>query len=156
MTTGDYTSEQLAIQAASCELPGFTADDAVELGLLATQKARASAKPIIIEVHRLGRLAYRAVLTGSLPDSDDWIERKARVVERFAASTMAVRVRFEERGTTFNEATGLSEADYAAHGGGFPIVVPSVGIVGAIYASGLPQVDDHEFLVECLQEFAAR
>jgi uncharacterized protein (UPF0303 family) len=154
-TTGGYSSVGLAAQAVTCELDGFSADDAVELGLLATARARASSSPIIIEVHHLGRTAFRAALPGSLPDSDDWIARKARVVQRFGASTMAVRVKYEERGTTFADATGLPESDYAAHGGGFPIVVTGVGIVGAVYASGLPQVDDHEFVVGCLIAFKA-
>ena len=61
-------------------------------------------------------------------------------------------MRYEERGTTFNEATGLSELDYAAHGGGMPVIVAGVGVVGGFYASGLPQVEDHEFLVACLRE----
>lgn len=152
-TTGGYSSESLAAQAAACEFDAFSLDDAVSLGLLALQRAREAGKPIIIEVRHLGRLAFRAALPGSLPESDDWIARKARVVERYLASTMAVRVRYEERGTTFNEATGLSENEYAAHGGGFPIVVTGVGMVGAIYASGLPQVEDHEFLVACLREY---
>jgi uncharacterized protein (UPF0303 family) len=154
-TTGGYTSEQLAAQAAACELSSFSIDDAVELGLQATATARQASKPILIEVRHLGRLAFRVALPGSLPDSDDWIARKRRVVERYEASTMAVRVKHEEQGRDFNEATGLPLQEYAAHGGGFPIVVIGVGIVGAIYASGLPQVDDHEFLVTCLSAFKA-
>ncbi len=153
-TTGGYTSEQLAAQARACELTRFTIDDAVHLGLLATERATAEALPLVIEVHHLGRLAYRVTLPGSRAESDDWIQRKARVVSRFEASTLAVRVKYEERGTSFNESTGLSELEYAAHGGGFPIVVTAVGIVGGFYASGLPQVDDHEFLVGCLTAFA--
>jgi uncharacterized protein (UPF0303 family) len=154
-TTGGYTSGQLAAQATSCDLSSFSLDDAVELGLLATALAREASKPILLEVRHLGRLAFRVALPGSLPDSDDWITRKRRVVERFEASTMAVRVKHEEQGRDFNEATGLPLQEYAAHGGGFPIVVTGVGIVGAIYASGLPQVDDHEFLVSCLGAFKA-
>lgn len=154
-TTGGYTSESLAEQAADVELPSFALAEAVALGLLATERAVAESLPIVIEVHHVGRLAYRAALPGSLPDSDDWIARKKRVVERFEASTMAVRVRYEEASTTFTEATGLSELAFAAHGGGFPIAVAGVGIVGAIYASGLPQVDDHEFVVACLRELKA-
>ncbi len=149
-TTGGYTSDYLAEQAARVTLATFDLGAAVELGRRATQRAMAEGLPIVIEVHHLGRLAYRAALPGSVPDSDAWIARKARVVERFEASTMAIRVRFEERDTSFTEATGLSELEYAAHGGGFPISVSGVGIVGAIYASGLPQVDDHEFVVACL------
>jgi uncharacterized protein (UPF0303 family) len=154
-TTGGYSSEQLAAQARDCELVRFTIDDAVHLGLLATERATAASLPIVIEVRHLGRLAYRVALPGSLPDSDDWIQRKTRVVERYQQSTMAVRVRHEEKGTTFTEATGLSELEFAAHGGGFPVVVAGVGVVGGFYASGLPQVDDHEFLVTCLVAFKA-
>ena len=155
-TTGGYSSDQLADQAAACEFDQFALGDAVALGLLATQRAREAGKPIVIEVRHLGRVAYRASLPGSLPDSDDWIARKARVVRRFGASTLAVRVRYEEKGTTFAEATGLSEAEYAPHGGGFPITVTGVGIVGEFYASGLPQVQDHEFLVACLRSLPSR
>ncbi|MBK9738515.1 MAG: heme-degrading domain-containing protein [Actinobacteria bacterium] len=155
-TTGGYSSDQLADQAAACEFDRFALGDAVALGLLATQRAREAGKPIVIEVRHLGRVAYRASLPGSLPDSDDWIARKARVVERFRASTMAVRVSYEEKGTSFVAATGLPESEYAAHGGGFPIVVKGVGVVGGFYASGLPQVEDHEFLVACLTEYASR
>jgi uncharacterized protein (UPF0303 family) len=35
------------------------------------------------------------------------------------------------------------------------VVVTGVGVVGGFYASGLPQVQDHEFLVSCLSDFAA-
>jgi uncharacterized protein (UPF0303 family) len=150
-TTGGLTSTHLAAQAADLVLPRFDAADALMLGTLATDRAVADRLPIVIEVWHLGRLAYRAVLPGASVDSDDWIARKRRVVERFGTSTMAMRVRYEEKGTTFTDATGLSELEYAAHGGGVPIVVAGVGIVGGCYASGLPQVDDHAFLVGCLE-----
>lgn len=149
-TTGGFTSEGLAEQAAALVLPRFGAAEALLLGRLATDRALSAGLPIVIEVWRLGRLTYRAVLPGGPVDSDAWIARKRAVVERFEKSTMAVRVTYEEQGTTFAAATGLSEQEYAAHGGGHPIVVEAVGIVGGIYASGLPQIDDHEFLVACL------
>ncbi len=155
MTTGGYTTESLAAQAASVEFDTFSLASAVALGQLATARAQADGLAIVLEVHHVGRLAFRAALPGSLPDSDDWIARKARVVERFRTSTMAVRVKYEERGTTFEKATGLPESEYAAHGGGFPVVVTGVGVVGAMYASGLPQEEDHEFIVACLREFKA-
>ena len=75
------------------------------------------------------------------------------MVERFGISTLAARVQYEEQDTTFAEATGLCEDEYAAHGGGYPILVFGIGVVGGVYASGLPQVEDHEFLVACLTTF---
>ena len=152
MTTGDYTSADLDAELTSLELASFSPAEAVALGLLATDRAITENLAIVIEVHHLGRLAYRAVLPGALPDSDDWIARKRRVVERYHRSTLATKVKYEERGTTFHEATGLSELEYASHGGGMPIIVSGVGVVGGFYASGLPEVDDHRFLVTCLRE----
>jgi uncharacterized protein (UPF0303 family) len=151
-TTGGYTSADLEAELAELELASFSPAEAVALGLLATDRAINEQLAIIIEVHHLGRLAYRAALPGSIPDSDDWIERKRRVVERYHRSTLATKVKYEERGTTFNEATGLSELEYAAHGGGMPVFVAGVGAVGGFYASGLPEVEDHRFLVSCLRD----
>jgi uncharacterized protein (UPF0303 family) len=151
-TTGGYTSEGLAAQLVELELATFSPAEAVALGLLATDRAITEQLAIIIEVHHLGRLVYRAALPGSIPDSDDWIERKRRTVERYQRSTLATKVKYEERGTTFNESTGLSELEYAAHGGGMPVLVSGVGVVGGFYASGLPEVEDHEFLVSCLRD----
>jgi len=155
MTTGDYTSEFLATELAELELTSFSAAEAVALGLLATDRAIEGNLPIIIEVHHLGRLAYRAALPGSIPDSDDWLVRKRRTVDRYQRSTLATKVKYEERGTDFNTSTGLSELEYAAHGGGIPIIVRHVGVVGGFYASGLPEVEDHQFLVACLRDLRA-
>ena len=154
-TTGGYTSDALATELAELELPTFSAAEAVALGLLATDRAITQQLAIVVEVHHLGRLVYRAALPGSIPDSDDWIVRKRRTVERYQRSTLATKVKYEERGTTFNESTGLSELEYAAHGGGMPIIVTGVGVVGGFYASGLPEVEDHRFLVACLRDLRA-
>jgi uncharacterized protein (UPF0303 family) len=151
-TTGGYTSDQLAAELAELELPSFSPAEAVALGLLATDRAITQQLAIIIEVYHLGRLAYRAALPGSIPDSDDWLARKRRTVERYQRSTLATKVKYEERGTTFNESTGLSELEYAAHGGGMPVFVAGVGMAGGFYASGLPEVEDHRFLVACLRD----
>ncbi len=151
-TTGGYTSEQLAAEQSELELATFSPAEAVALGLLATDRAITQQLAIIIEVYHLGRLAYRAALPGSIPDSDDWLARKRRTVERYERSTLATKVKYQERGTTFNESTGLSELEYAAHGGGMPVFVGGVGVVGGFYASGLPEVEDHQFLVACLRD----
>jgi uncharacterized protein (UPF0303 family) len=45
---------------------------------------------------------------------------------------------------------GLSLADYATHGGSFPLAVKGAGVVGSVTVSGLPQRADHELAVEAL------
>ena len=48
-----------------------------------------------------------------------------------------------QAGTTFEEQMRLDPDEYAAHGGGFPITVRGVGVVGVVTVSGLPQLEDH-------------
>ena len=45
---------------------------------------------------------------------------------------------------------GMDEADYAAIGGGFPIIVAGTGVVGAVACSGLPHEMDHQLLVDAI------
>ena len=53
---------------------------------------------------------------------------------------------------TFKPGTGLSASDYVLAGGGFPITVKGVGVVGGIGVSGLPEREDHAVIVEALCE----
>lgn len=39
----------------------------------------------------------------------------------------------------------------AAHGGGFPLTLEGLGCIGAITVSGLPQVEDHDLIVDALE-----
>jgi len=49
----------------------------------------------------------------------------------------------------------LSPADYAAHGGGFPLVTLDSGVIGCVTVSGLPQVMDHLVVVHALHSLPA-
>ena len=51
---------------------------------------------------------------------------------------------------TLLESQGLPVADYATHGGSFPLAVAGAGVVGSVTVSGLPQRADHELVVEAL------
>ena len=88
-----------------------------------------------------------------MPDNDRWIERKVRVVDRFHASSYLVGRGFAVRGEALDEAFGVNPADYAAHGGAFPIRIRDVGVVGTITVSGLPQAEDHALVVEAIELF---
>lgn len=154
-TTGDRAPDQVLEQETRLRLPSLSEQDAIDIGLLALGLARDRALPVTIEVRRVGRAVFRAAMPGTSPDNDDWIARKARVVERFGRSTLYERVRHEAAGTTFTAKTGLPESEYAAHGGGFPLTVTGTGVVGVLLVSGLPQLDDHDLCVEVLERHLA-
>ena len=149
-TTGGFTPEELLEQERLLELPSFDRGDAVDLGLLMVELARSRSLPVVIEIRDRAQVLFRAALPGSSVDNDGWVARKTRVVEELGHSTLYERVRHEALGTTFEEATGLPEATHAAHGGGFPLVVVGEGRVGVVVVSGLPQVQDHELVIEGL------
>jgi uncharacterized protein (UPF0303 family) len=56
----------------------------------------------------------------------------------------------ERDGETMEARHGLGLADYAAHGGGFPLWVRGVGCVGSVIVSGMPQRDDHHVAVAAI------
>ena len=104
-----------------------------------------------IDISRNSHTLFHVALPGATPDNDSWIARKQRVVQRFGHSTLYMRQVFVERGTTFEEALGLDPQRYAAHGGGFPVIVRAVGPVGVVVVSGLPQLEDHRMVVAALR-----
>jgi uncharacterized protein (UPF0303 family) len=142
---------ELAAEEDELQFSSFTDDDAWELGAALRELARRQGAPVAIDITRNSHQLFHAVLPGATPDNEAWIERKQRVVHRFGHSTLYVRQSFVERGTTFEEQSGLDPQLYAAHGGGFPIQVRSVGPVGVLVVSGLPQLEDHRLIVTALR-----
>jgi uncharacterized protein (UPF0303 family) len=108
---------------------------------------------VAIDVTRNGQQLFHAALPGATADDHDWIQRKVRVVLRCGHSSLAVGQLWRERGTTFEDVTGVDRRLYAAAGGCVPVVVRSVGPVGTVAVSGLPQLDDHRLVVSTIRAF---
>jgi uncharacterized protein (UPF0303 family) len=142
-------------EEARLVLPSLSEIDAIAIGRLLLARADERSLPVTVEVRRGTRVLFRAARPGTSPDNDAWLAGKAAVVERFGHSTWYVRARYLAEGTTFEAATGLPFPAYAAHGGGFPLVVAGTGPVGIALVSGLPQADDHALIVECLEAYLA-
>jgi uncharacterized protein (UPF0303 family) len=151
MTDAEPTLAHLAGEEEELQFTTFSAEDAWELGAALVAEGRRSALPVAIDISRNRHQLFHAALAGATPDNDAWIRRKTRVVNRFGHSTLYMRQASRERGTTFEEQYGLDPLRYAAHGGGFPILVRGVGPVGVVVVSGLPQLEDHRMVVAALR-----
>ncbi len=147
---------ELAAEEEELQFDSFTNDDAWDLGAALVAAARRDGAPVAVDVSRHGHQLFHASLPGTSPDNDSWIQRKTRVVQRFGHSSLHVRQASIERGTTFEAEFGLDPALYAAHGGAFPVVVRSVGPVGAVVVSGLPQLEDHRTVVAAIRAHLGR
>jgi len=144
--------ERLALQEERLQFEHFDAQTAWELGSRMRQCAVERGFKIAIEVRQLGFPLFFTALPGTSPDNPDWIRRKRNVVERFHRSSYAIALDTQKRGTTLPERYGVSLEDFVLSGGGFPIRVRGVGVVGVAVVSGLAQRDDHGFVVEMLAQ----
>jgi uncharacterized protein (UPF0303 family) len=147
---------ELEAQEERLRFTRFDNDDAWTLGSLLVRLGKERGLPITIDIRRHGHQLFHAALPGTAPDNDRWIERKIRVVERLNASSFLVGRRMAAKGQAMDAAYGVDPADFATHGGAFPIRVVDVGVVGVVTVSGLPQADDHALVVEALGMFLER
>ena len=155
-TTGGFTSSQLISEEQILTLPSLDLAGALEIGEIAKSRGMARNLPIALEVRLGDWIIYHASLSGSKPENDWWMSRKARVVILKHHSTMYERVSAEERGVDWHKENNLLDETHAIHGGGLPLITKNEGFVGVLLISGLPQVEDHLLGVDVLTEFLAR
>jgi uncharacterized protein (UPF0303 family) len=129
----------IARQEAELRFSTFDYDTAWHLGQTLRDLALSRNQGIVVDIRRFGQphqqLFYTA-LAGTTPDSQ--------------RPSYAIGLLLEQQGRQFAERYSLPDADYAAHGGCFPIHVSGAGIIGAVTISGLSQRDDHNLAVEAI------
>jgi uncharacterized protein (UPF0303 family) len=131
----------------------FDYERAWELGSAMRASALDAQLPIAISIRRNGQRLFHAALPGSSADNDAWLERKCAVVDRYGHSSYYVGCQFRAAGGSFDVDSRLDVAHFAAHGGAFPLIVASAGCIGTVAVSGLPQRDDHNFVVAALEAY---
>ena len=142
----------LEAQEERLRFAAFDAEVAWQLGAQMRNRLVARNAGGSVEIEIAGQLLFACATVGATPGQANWIRRKRNTVHHFARCTYAVGRKLELDGGTLASRHGLSEADYVAHGGGFPIVLVGTGMVGSAILSGLPQRDDHNLVVEALAE----
>jgi uncharacterized protein (UPF0303 family) len=133
--------------------PHFNHQTAWDLGSAMRTQALADNLPIVISIRRNGQRLFHAALPGSAADNDFWIDRKSAVVDRYGHSSYYVGCKFRASGGNFDIDARLDVNLFAAHGGAFPMMIRGAGPIGVIAVSGLPQVEDHRFVVTALERF---
>ena len=142
--------ERVGLQERELRLPRLDAQIAWELGVRLRTMAVERGLAVVIDVRRFGQPLFYAALEGTTPDNVEWVRRKNNVVARFHCSSYAVGLRLKAKDETLEGQQGMPLADYAVHGGAFPLCVAEAGVVGSVTVSGLPQRADHELVVEAL------
>ena len=152
-TEDEMTIEQdlndIETQEAALRFDAFDLKAAFSLGKRLVKMATERDLGVAIDVTLHSMPAFYAALPGSTPDNANWIRRKRNMTLRYFRSSYACGLMLKKAGKTVAD-NGLSEVDFAPHGGSYPILVKDTGCIGAVTVSGLPQREDHNLVVEAL------
>ena len=131
----------------------FSPDDAWSLGNRVRETAVTLGAGVAIDISLRDRVLFHAVLPGTSTDNAEWIRRKRNTTLRLWHSSYLVGRRLALAGREQVEAHNLSHADFAVHGGSFPLFVAELGCVGAVTVSGVPQRTDHAIVTDAIASF---
>ena len=134
----------------------FNETTAWQLGTQMAEHAMRENLPITIDIARGQQQLFHYSMPGTAADNDEWVKRKVKLVNRFGHSSFYMGQSLKHKGKTIEQSYLISESEFAAHGGCFPIIVKGTGMVGTITVSGLPQEEDHKLVVDSIRAFIAK
>ena len=147
---------QIARQEEALRFAQFSEADAWALGSLMRSRAEERKLPFVIDIRIGNRPLFYTALPGTTPENPDWVRRKVNTVLRFHKSSYRVGREHDLQGRKLDASRGMDPIDFAPAGGGFPIHLIGTGVVGALTVSGVPQREDHGFVVEMLCQFLGK
>ena len=146
----------LLLQEQELQFTNFNESTAWQIGTQMVEHAMRENLPITIDITHGQQQLFHASMPGTAADNDEWVKRKVRLVNRFGHSSFYMGQLLKHKGKTIEQSYLISESEFAAHGGCFPIIVKGTGMVGTITVSGLPQEEDHKLVVESIRAFLAK
>ena len=99
-----------------------------------------------------GYTVFQYAGDGTNLHDENWLRRKFNTVKTLEKSSLYTYMLLRKNEETM-ENLFLDEKEYACCGGGFPVRVEEVGVIGAILVSGLDHVSDHDFIVKCVSRY---
>jgi uncharacterized protein (UPF0303 family) len=152
----EYLSELLSeVQKQEDDIifDSFTSEDALYIGNQLARVAKLQNKKIAINITVNRRQLFHFSHDGASPDNDSWLQRKENIVYRFFKSSYHLSLLMRNKKENFFQKYGVSEHEFAAAGGSFPVTIRGAGVIGAITVSGLSQEEDHGLVVNVIQEY---
>ncbi|MET0937187.1 MAG: heme-degrading domain-containing protein [Luteibacter sp.] len=150
------TLEALAAEEGELQFDAFSLDDAWTIGNALREGALARGGAVAIEIALRDRPLFYTTTPGADTSNGHWIRRKRNTVLALGTSTLVVGMKLAKAGQSLEERYGLSPARHASDGGGFPLRLRSLGVIGAISVSGMPSLDDHRLVTDVLRTFLRR
>jgi len=148
--------DELKREEEELQFDSFTNETALQIGLGLIDQAKLENKSITIDIRKGEQQLFHYAFPGTSADNDDWVMRKARVVNRFGVSSYRMEIELRAAGTTLAERYSLSPSLYAPYNGAYPIYARGFGVIGTIAVSGLPDDQDHKLITSVLRNILKR
>lgn len=143
----------LELQEEILQFTHFTNADAWELGSLIVSEAKKRKLSVAVSIRlNNGLTVFQYCFDGKNLTNENWLRRKFNVVKEMETSSLYLYTKLKKTDRIMADVF-LDEMNYANSGGGFPIRVEDVGVIGAILVSGLNHVADHDLIVKCLAKY---
>lgn len=142
--------KQIIAQEQGLVFASFDEDMAVTVGLQARDAAKAAGKGIVVGVYLWDRTLFFAATAGASAVNRTWAERKAGTVRLLHKSSYRLVLERGDKPRLLEPDWAVDPSTYAIAGGGFPITVKGLGVIGAICVSGVPERDDHGYVVAAI------
>ena len=143
----------LEMQEEILQFSSFTNADAWELGNMVIQEAKRLGLTVAVRIRlNNGYTVFQYGMDGTNLLNEQWMTRKENTVKTLEESSLRFCMNLRANQESLEDHF-LDPREYAACGGGFPIRVEEVGVVGTIVVSCLDHVSDHDLLVKCISKY---
>lgn len=151
--TIDELIAMLEMQEEILQFSHFTNEDAWEVGNIIVAEAKRRRLPVAVSIRlNSGYTVFQYAADGTNLQNERWMTRKHNTVKTLEHSSlhscMLLRKNEESLADWF-----LDAKEYAVCGGGFPVRVEEVGVIGSIIVSGLDHVSDHDLIIKCISRY---
>ena len=132
----------------------FDSEDALQIGLSIIQIAKNEIKKdVAVHIEYDKYSLFTHYMKGTDEGNLYWVTTKKNVVKKYGHSSLYIGEMYKSQGTTFHKETGLSDQEYQAEGGSFPLILKEQGRVGTVTVSGLTGEEDHALAVEGIRRY---
>ena len=149
----DEVINVLRMQEEILQFTHFTNEDAWELGMMLVAESRRRELDCAVSIRRNnGYTVFKYAGNTTNLNNERWMERTFETVRTMEKSSLLLYSELQQAGETLED-IALNPAEHSCFGGGFPIRVEEVGVVGSILVSNQNPYINHDIIIRTLGRY---